>query len=173
MRHIISILLQNEAGALARVAGMFSARGYNIESLTVAPTHDPLLSRLTLVTSGSDEVIEQIIRQSRKLIDVVDVLNLTSRRYIEYDSALVKLLVDERSDAALAAAFAACSGRTLDPDDKARVVMFNGSGPEVSAAIEILQARATIIELVRSGAAAIEPGAEVLGVTDESGAPPV
>lgn len=168
MRHIISILLQNEAGALARVAGMFSARGYNIESLTVAPTQDPQLSRLTLVTSGSDQVIEQIVRQSRKLIDIVDVQDLTSRRYIEYDSALVKLAVDASLDEALAAAFTACAGRVLDEDAAARVVLLNGSGPEVSAAIEALQAKVSIVELVRSGAAAIEPGADVLGVSEEA-----
>lgn len=166
MRHIISILLQNEAGALARVAGMFSARGYNIESLTVAPTQDPQLSRLTLITSGSDEVIEQIVRQSRKLIDVVDVEDLTRRRHIEYDSALVKLADDAALDAALAAAFSACSGRVLDQDGGVQVVLFNGSGPEVSAAIDALQTQASILELVRSGAVAIEPGAEVLGVAE-------
>ena len=83
MRHIISILLQNEAGALARVAGMFSSRGYNIESLTVAPTHDATVSRLTLVTTGSDAVIEQIIKQSRKLVDVVEIADLTSREHLE------------------------------------------------------------------------------------------
>ncbi|MGH8506653.1 MAG: acetolactate synthase small subunit, partial [Stenotrophobium sp.] len=83
MRHIISILLQNEAGALARVAGMFSARGYNIESLSVAPTHDPSVSRLTLVTLGSDAVIDQIIKQTRKLIDVVEIADLSSTDHIE------------------------------------------------------------------------------------------
>ena len=91
MRHIISLLMENEAGALSRVAGLFSARGYNIESLTVAPTEDPTLSRMTIVTSGSDEVIEQIIKQLNKLIDVVRVLDLNDGRYIERELMLVKV----------------------------------------------------------------------------------
>src|ERR1700739_2584210 len=94
MRHIISILLQNEAGALARVAGMFSSRGYNIESLTVAPTHDATVSRLTLVTTGSDAVIDQIIKQARKLIDVVEIVDLTSSAHIETELLLIKVQVD-------------------------------------------------------------------------------
>ena len=83
MKHIISLLMENEAGALSRVAGLFSARAYNIESLTVAPTEDATLSRMTIVTSGSDEVIEQIIKQLNKLVDVVKVLDLNDGRYIE------------------------------------------------------------------------------------------
>ena len=91
MRHIISILLENEAGALSRVAGLFSARGYNIESLTVAPTEDPSLSRMTLVTCGTDEIIEQIIKQLNKLIDVVKLMDLTEGPHIEREMMLVKV----------------------------------------------------------------------------------
>ena len=91
MKHIISLLMENEAGALSRVAGLFSARGYNIESLTVAVTEDPTLSRMTIVTSGSDEVIEQIIKQLNKLIDVVKVLDLNDGKYIERELMLVKV----------------------------------------------------------------------------------
>ena len=101
MRHIISILLQNESGALARVSGMFAARGYNIESLTVAPTQDPALSRLTLVTIGSDAVIDQIVKQSRKLIDVVEVRDITARRHGERELVLVKLRVGAQAAASL------------------------------------------------------------------------
>ena len=90
MRHIISILMQNEAGALARVAAMFSSRGYNIESLSVAPTEDSQLSRLTLVTTGSDTVIEQINRQLHKLVDVVKLQDLTEGAHIEREMMLVK-----------------------------------------------------------------------------------
>lgn len=82
MRHIVSLLMENEAGALSRVAGLFSARGYNIESLTVAPTEDPTLSRMTIVTSGSDDVIEQIIKQLNKLVDVVKVLDLNDGKLL-------------------------------------------------------------------------------------------
>ena len=91
MKHIISLLMENEAGALSRVAGLFSARAYNIESLTVAPTEDATLSRMTIVTSGSDEVIEQIIKQLNKLVDVVKVLDLNDGRYIERELMLVKV----------------------------------------------------------------------------------
>ena len=92
MRHIISILLQNEAGALARVSNMFSSRGYNIESLNVAPTNDPIVSRVTLVTSGSEDIIEQIIKQLSKLIDVVNIINMTDGEYIERELAMIKLV---------------------------------------------------------------------------------
>ena len=91
MRHIISMLLQNEAGALARVAGMFSARGYNIDSLTVAATHDPQVSRLTMVTFGDDAVIAQIIKQSRKYIDVLEIADLTMRDHLECELLVVKV----------------------------------------------------------------------------------
>ena len=91
MRHIISIVLQNEAGALTRVSNLFSSRGYNIESLNVAPTDDPLVSRLTLVTIGSDDVIDQIIKQLGKLVDVVNITDMTRSDHIERELALFKL----------------------------------------------------------------------------------
>ncbi len=91
MRHIISLLMENESGALSRVAGLFSARGYNIESLTVAPTEDPTMSRMTIVTSGSDEVIEQINKQLNKLVDVVTVMDLNDGDHIERELMLVKV----------------------------------------------------------------------------------
>ncbi|MHB8746705.1 MAG: acetolactate synthase small subunit, partial [Gammaproteobacteria bacterium] len=91
MRHTISILLENEAGALSRVSGLFSARGYNIESLTVAPTEDPTLSRMTLVTRGSDEIIEQITKQLNKLVDVVKLMDLTEGAHIEREMLLIKV----------------------------------------------------------------------------------
>src|SRR6056300_1522171 len=96
MRHIISLLMENESGALSRVSGLFSARGYNIESLSVAPTQDQSLSRMTIVTSGSDEVIEQIIKQLNKLIDVVKVLDLHDGDHIERELVLVKLKANGR-----------------------------------------------------------------------------
>src|SRR5690554_3908856 len=100
MRHIIGILMENESGALSRVAGLFSARGYNIESLTVAPTDDPTLSRLTLVTSGSEEIVEQIVKQLNKLVDVVKLMDLTEYRHIEREMMMVKLRVggDDRDE---------------------------------------------------------------------------
>src|SRR5246500_5477029 len=91
MKHIIAVLLENEPGALSRVAGLFSARGYNIESLTVAPTEDSTLSRMTVVTAGSDDVIEQITKQLNKLIDVVKVVDLSDGEHIERELMLVKV----------------------------------------------------------------------------------
>ena len=91
MRHIISILLENESGALSRVAGLFSARGYNIESLTVAPTEDSSMSRMTLVTRGSDEIIEQITKQLNKLVEVVKLLDLTEGPHIEREMMMIKV----------------------------------------------------------------------------------
>ena len=91
MRHILSILVENEAGALSRISGLFSARGYNIEALTVAPTEDVTMSRMTIVTTGSDDVIEQITKQLNKLVDVVKVVDLTEGNHIERELMLVKV----------------------------------------------------------------------------------
>lgn len=97
MRHIISLQLENESGALSRVSGLFSARGFNIESLTVAPTNDETLSRMTIVSIGDDTIIEQIVKQLNKLIDVVTVTDLTATEHIERELALVKIDVDFQS----------------------------------------------------------------------------
>ena len=91
MKHIIAVLLENEAGALSRVVGLFSARGYNIESLTVAPTEDPSLSRMTIQTAGSEEVIEQITKHLNRLIEVVKVVDLTEGAYTERELMMVKV----------------------------------------------------------------------------------
>jgi acetolactate synthase-1/3 small subunit len=162
MRHIISILLQNEAGALARVAGMFSARGYNIESLTVAPTHDATVSRLTLVTTGSDAVIEQIIKQSRKLIDVVEITDLTSRDHIETELALIKVEVDAATGRRVVECVRRHRAMVLDETATTRTVQFTGTGAEVNAFLGELSGIARVLELVRSGTAALECGAAVL-----------
>ena len=162
MRHIISILLQNEAGALARVAGMFSARGYNIESLTVAPTHDATVSRLTLVTTGSDAVIEQIIKQSRKLIDVVEITDLTSRDHIETELALIKVEVDAATGRRVVECVRRHRAMVLDETATTRTVQFTGTGAEVNGFLAELSGLAPVLELVRSGTAALECGAAVL-----------
>lgn len=163
MRHIVSILLQNEAGALSRVAGLFSARGYNIDSLTVAATHDPSVSRLTLVTVGDDSVIEQIIQQSRKLVDVLDIADLTAREHLEVELLIVKLGVATGA----APDVAACVRRhpralIFDESDTTRTVQFTGNGGEVSAFLVEIAAVAPVLELARSGTAALERGEAVL-----------
>jgi acetolactate synthase I/III small subunit len=164
MRHIISILLQNEAGALARVAGMFSARGYNIESLTVAPTHDATVSRLTLVTSGSDAVIDQIIKQSRKLIDVVEVADLTGREHVEMELLLIKVEVTAQSARPVVEVIRRYRGQMLDESNSTRTVQVTGTGLEINDFIKEVTALTPILEVVRSGVAAIQPGHQVLAL---------
>lgn len=162
MRHIVSILLQNEAGALARVAGMFSARGYNIESLTVAATHEPTLSRITLVTEGSDAVIDQIIKQSRKLVDVVEVADLTRRDHLECELLMIKVEVDRQSARPFVECVRRYRGFILDETEVTRTVQISGTGPEVSDFLLEVGRLAKVLEVVRSGVAAIEPGTTVL-----------
>jgi acetolactate synthase I/III small subunit len=164
MRHIISILLQNEAGALARVAGMFSSRGYNIESLTVAPTHDATVSRLTLVTSGSDAVIDQIIKQSRKLVDVVEVADLTGREHVEMELLLIKVEVTSQSARPVVELIRRYRGQMLDESNSTRTVQVTGTGLEINDFIKEILGMTKVLEVVRSGVAAIEPGHQVLAL---------
>lgn len=162
MRHIISILLQNEAGALARVAGMFSARGYNIESLTVAATHDSLVSRLTMVILGDETVIAQIINQSRKLIDVLEIADITSRDHLESELLIVKVIVDATNYDRIVEFTRRRFGIVLDETESVRILQFTGGALHISAVLEELYALAQVIELARSGTAAIERGSAVL-----------
>lgn len=161
MRRIISILLENEAGALSRVAGLFSARGYNIESLTVAPTEDASLSRMTLVTNGSDEAIEQITKQLNKLVDVVKLLDLTEGAHIERELLLVKVdAVDSMREEVkrLADIF---RGRIIDVTDSTYTIELTGPGDKLDAFIEALEVTG-LIEVVRSGISGIARGPRAL-----------
>lgn len=163
MRRIISMLLQNEAGALARVAGLFSARGYNIDSLTVAATHDPAVSRLTLVTAGDDRVIDQIIKQSRKLVDVIEIADLTNREHLERELLIVKVDVAVGKAAFVAACVRRHPGAVLfDESETTRTIQFTGNAAELNAFMTELQSLARILELVRSGTAALDCGARLL-----------
>ena len=167
MRRIISILLQNEAGALARVAGMFSARGYNIDSLTVATTHDPLVSRLTLVTFGDEAVIDQIVKQSRKLVDVLEIADLTTRDHLEAELLMVKVAVGAGEAAALRECVLRHAGAQLfDTSGTASTIRFVGTGSQVNAFLEELESVAHVLELARSGTAALERGEAVLMPTE-------
>ena len=170
MRHILSILVENEAGALSRISGLFSARGYNIESLTVAPTHDPTVSRLTLVTSGSDAVIDQIIKQSRKLIDVVEVADLTGREHVEMELLLIKVEVTAQSARPVVDAIRRYRGQMLDESNSTRTVQITGTGLEINDFIKEIMGLTRILEVVRSGVAAIEPGHRVLAPRSEQAA---
>ena len=162
MRHIISILLENESGALSRVAGLFSARAYNIESLTVAPTDDETLSRMTLVTSGTDDIIEQISKQLNKLVDVVKIHDLTEDAHIERELMLIKVqAVNETRDEVkrLVEIFRA---RIIDVTDTTYTVEITGNGAKLDAFMEALS-NITIHEVVRSGLLGISRGDRVLG----------
>lgn len=162
MRHIISILLQNEAGALSRVAALFSSRGYNIESLSVAPTEHVELSRLTLVTTGSDKVIEQINKQLEKLVDVVKIADMTKNPHIERELLLMKLKVPAGSEQQLADLVASNGARALDDKLETYTLELTGSSEQMDRFIERVSACAEILAVVRSGAMAIARGPKVL-----------
>ncbi len=164
MRHIIAILLQNEAGALTRVAGLFSTRGYNIESLSVAATDDPTVSRITLVTKGSEAVIQQIANQLLKLVDVVSVENMTQGEHLEREFVLLKLRVPAAAADSVQDSVTRSGGRVLDPASEGFIVELTASEAEVNAFIAELGARAELLEVVRSGALGIARTARSLKV---------
>ncbi|HEX9139343.1 MAG TPA: acetolactate synthase small subunit [Steroidobacteraceae bacterium] len=155
MRHIIAILLQNEAGALARVAGMFSSRGYNIESLSVAPTNDPTVSRLTLVTTGSDAVILQIANQLKKLIDVVSVEDMTGGEHLERELVMLKLKIEPGRRDGVRGYVVRTGGRVLDPATDSFIVELLGSEADINGFMRELANHGELIEVVRSGALGI------------------
>lgn len=163
MRHIISLLMENESGALSRVSGLFSARGYNIESLTVAPTEDPTLSRMTIVTSGSDEIIEQIIKQLNKLIDVVKVLDLNDGRFIERELMIVKVKANAQYRDEMKRMCDIFRGRIIDVSDNSFTIEITGSSSKLDAYIESID-KAAIFEIVRTGASGIGRGDRILKV---------
>ena len=150
MRHIISILIENEAGALSRVAGLFSARGYNIESLTVAPTEDASLSRMTLVTTGSDEIIEQITKQLNKLIDVVKLIDISESSHIERELMLVKVRATNGAREEVKRLTDIFRGRIIDVTPTSYVIEVTGEKSKLDAFLHALDAE-FIVELIRSG----------------------
>jgi len=157
MRHIIAILIENEAGALSRVAGLFSARGYNIESLTVAPTEDPSLSRMTLVTRGSEEVIEQITKQLNKLIDIVKLIDLQETVHIERELMLVKIKTTDKMRDELRSVVDIFRGKIIDVTPTSYVIEMTGTSDKLDAFIATVD-KGSIIEVVRSGATGISRG---------------
>ena len=163
MRHIISMLLENEAGALSRVAGLFSARGYNIESLTVAPTEDETLSRLTLVTSGSDDVVEQITKQLNKLVDVVKLVDLTEGPHIEREMLLIKVQAEDDMRAEVKRLVDIFRGRVIDVTETTYIIELTGTGDKLDAFIHAVRP-AGIVEVVRSGVSGIARGEKSLRV---------
>jgi len=153
--------MENESGALSRVSGLFSARGYNIESLTVAPTEDPTLSRMTIVTNGSDAVIEQIVKQLNKLLDVVRVLDLNDGKYIERELMLVKVKASNQYQDEMKRISDIFRGRIIDVSDNTFTIEVTGTSSKLDAYLESLDSE-SIIETVRTGALGLGRGDRIL-----------
>ena len=161
MRHVISVLMENEPGALSRVVGLFSARGYNIESLTVAATEDPSLSRMTLVTRGSDDVIEQITKHLNRLIEVVKVIDLTGGMHIERELMLIKVRAVNKTREELKRMADIFRAKIIDVTDKAYTIELTGDANKLDAFIGALEPTA-ILETVRTGSSGIGRGERIL-----------
>jgi acetolactate synthase-1/3 small subunit len=163
MRHIISILIENESGALSRVSGLFSARGYNIDSLTVAPTEDPSLSRMTIVSIGSDDIIEQITKQLNKLIDVVKVVDLSESAHIERELMLVKVRATGKDREEMKRVADIFRGHVIDVTESSYVIELTGNGAKLDAFLDAID-RSLILETVRTGVCGIGRGDRILKV---------
>jgi acetolactate synthase-1/3 small subunit len=163
MRHIISILIENESGALSRVSGLFSARGYNIESLTVAPTEDPSLSRMTIVSVGSDDVVEQITKQLNKLIDIVKVVDLSESAHIERELMLVKVRATGKDREEMKRVADIFRGRIIDVTESTYVIELTGNTGKLDAFLGAIDA-SLILETVRTGVCGIGRGDRILKV---------
>ena len=163
MKHIIALLLENEPGALSRVVALFSARGYNIESLTVAPTEDASLSRMTIVTTGSDDVIEQITKQLNKLIDVVKIIDLSDGDHIERELMLVKVRAVGKEREEMKRMADIFRGRIIDVTEKSYTIELTGDAGKLDAFLEAID-RAAILETVRTGTSGIGRGERILRI---------
>lgn len=161
MRHILSLLVENEAGALSRISGLFSARAFNIESLTVAPTEDESLSRMTIVTTGSDQIIEQITKQLNKLVDVIQVIDLNERNYIERELLLIKLDSTKISASQLESIVSEFKGVVIDESESTITMELINTGEVLDSFIDKLE-KDWIFEVVRTGVSGIALGASVI-----------
>ena len=163
MRHIISLLVENESGALSRISGLFSARGYNIESLTVATTQDPTLSRMTIVTTGSDKIIEQITKQLNKLIEVVKLVDLTEGSHIERELMLVKLKATGSQRAEIKRTVDIFRGQIVDVTSSVYTVQLAGDSEKLDGFIQAV-GTSGVLEVVRTGVSGIARGEKVLSL---------
>ena len=157
MRHILSLLVENEAGALSRISGLFSARGFNIESLTVAPTEDATVSRMTIVTSGSDAIIEQITKHLNKLVDVIKVVDLNESDHIERELMLVKVKTLDSSREELMRLSDIFRGRIIDVNENSYTIEITGNGDKLDAFLKAVKPE-LILETVRTGVSGIARG---------------
>lgn len=163
MRRIISVLMENEPGALSRVVGLFSQRGYNIETLNVAPTNDVSLSRLTMTTIGDDKQMEQITKQLNKLVDVVKLVDLTEGAHIERDLMLIKVRATGPQRAEIKRCTDIFRGQIVDVGPSVYTIMLSGTGDKLDSFVDAM-GDATILEVVRSGIAGIARGERVLSL---------
>ncbi len=163
MKHVIALLLENEAGALSRVVGLFSARGYNIESLTVAPTEDASLSRMTIVTTGSDDIVEQITKHLNRLIEVVKVVDLSEGPFTERELMLIKVRAVGKERDEMKRMADIFRGRIIDVTDKTYTIELTGDASKLDAFIEAID-RAAILETARTGTSGIGRGERILRV---------
>lgn len=163
MRHTISILVENEFGVLSRVAGMFSGRGFNIESLSVAETLDPTVSRITLVTRGDDGVLQQIEKQLLKLVNVIKVIDFTETAHVERELVLIKVAADERTRGEVMNVVEIFRGKIIDVSRKSYIIEVTGSEDKIAALIELLKPIG-IKEIVRTGTVAMFRGTRLLSV---------
>ncbi|TVO58242.1 acetolactate synthase small subunit [Denitromonas halophila] len=161
MRHVIALLIENESGALSRVSGLFSARGYNIESLTVAPTEDASLSRMTIVTSGSDDIIEQITKQLNKLVDVVKVVDISESAHVERELMLIKVRATGKDREEMKRMADIFRGRIIDATDSSYIIELTGNQTKLDSFIGAID-NALILETVRSGIVGIGRGDRIL-----------
>lgn len=158
-RHTISVLVENEFGVLARVAGLFSSKGYNIDSLSVSETIDPTLSRMTIVTHGSDQILDQIVKQLNKLVNVIKVEDLTKERHITREMCLLKVKAESKTKALeLAKEFEA---KVLESNSKAIVLEITGDEDDLANAFEAFEVLG-LLEVVRTGMIAIQKGEHLL-----------
>lgn len=158
MRRTLSVLLENESGALSRVVGLFSQRGFNIESLTVAPTDDPTLSRMTIVAIGDEAVLEQIEKQLHKLIDVFKVSNLSSTDHVEREVLLLKVRATGSSRDELKRMVDIFRGQIVDITPKLYTIQLSGSSEKLNAFVEAAKQETTVVEIVRSGVISLSRG---------------
>ena len=165
MRHTISVLVENEFGVLARVAGMFSVRGFNIESLTVAETLDPTVSRITLVTYGDDQVLEQVEKQLNKLVSVIKVMDFTDSPHVEREMALIKVTADEKTRAELITIVDIFRSKVIDVGPHSYIIEVTGDEGKIRAMLDLLGPMG-IKEIVRTGKVAMHRGMGLLSVRD-------
>ena len=164
MRHTISILVENEFGVLARVAGLFSGRGFNIDSLSVAKTLDPSLSRITLVTEGDDKIVEQITKQLNKLICVIKVSDFQDTPHVEREMALIKVAADERTRGEVLNIIDIFRAKVIDAGPRSFVIEVTGDEGKITAILDLLKPLG-VKEIVRTGKVAVQRGLQTLSAT--------